>query len=544
MPGCLFLLHPSLQSPANSPFLDSPDSTVTRLLTTLKSRYSPVNCAAWQLSEWSHPDVFDHHGIGGAEASDPPAWLQERLATLAPETEVIIASDPTLGLAVCESLAPWRCQVWALENFDDSRVHSLLRMLKPPHPRCSLFVDWPFLQQLGASAVETVDTAAISRHLTSLASMAGEMIHARAYGVPGESPVADLLIGGSQLPAAELSLANDFALHLARESGPHNWIVMAPKRGVPSLPEEARASGQRFILWSDEDSTPRADTFIDARRLLHGLRLPQPPETTLDSFNQEPMVDATIGYWVRLAYFIDCAQRLSSHRRLDVGCLAESLLQREECGPQPDAAEAAIRRAQDFGLLQILDDDQCRLNANHPAARFAVEVPDRILRLLNQMLQRMPWVSFKLLRSVLAREQWLGGAAYGLDEPQIDDWINFLIRDGALSMSKEPNLVAPEFPVTALRINPVHALTGAPPQVETGMVNLARERAILAVDHFLQRQHKPWMSMGALRRALDRLGRDELQDVLRALQIRRRPHHRALSKPAARSADNRMPAAL
>jgi hypothetical protein len=160
----------------------------------------------------------------------------------------------------------------------------------------------------------------------------------------------------------------------------------------------------------------------------------------------------------------------------------------------------------------------CRPNPDHPVSRAAVEVPDRCLRLLHQMLQKMPWVSFKLLRSVLRRDQWLGRPPYRLDEASIDEWLNFLIHDGAITMTKEPNLVNPDYPVTALRLNDKHPLSRAVATEAVEGTRLAAERAILAVDHFLTRQRKPWMSMTALRRCLDGMVREELQEVLQALQ--------------------------
>jgi hypothetical protein len=160
----------------------------------------------------------------------------------------------------------------------------------------------------------------------------------------------------------------------------------------------------------------------------------------------------------------------------------------------------------------------CRLNREHPSGRAAVEVPDRTMRLLFQMLQKMPWVSFKLLRSVLMREQWLGGPPHQLDEQAIDEWINFLVQDGSILMTKEPNAENPDFPVTALRLNAEHVLAKFIVQEAMQGTRLAAERAILAVDHFVIRTRKPWMAMSALRRSLDALGRDELQEVLQGLQ--------------------------
>jgi hypothetical protein len=160
----------------------------------------------------------------------------------------------------------------------------------------------------------------------------------------------------------------------------------------------------------------------------------------------------------------------------------------------------------------------CRPNPEHPLVRAATGVPDRCLRLLHQMLQKIPWVSFKLLRNVLAREQWLGGPPLQLDGAGIDEWLNFLIHDGAIRMTKEPNLVNPDYPVTALRLNQEHPLSRVVVVEATEGIRLAAERAILAVDHFMTRNRKPWMAMGALRRSLEAMGREELQAVLQGLQ--------------------------
>src|SRR5262249_16760865 len=160
----------------------------------------------------------------------------------------------------------------------------------------------------------------------------------------------------------------------------------------------------------------------------------------------------------------------------------------------------------------------CRLNRASPAVRAALDVPDKAMRLLFQMLQKMPWVSFKLLRSVLSREQWLGGPPFDLDEASIDEWINFLVQAGAITMAKEPNAENPDFPVTALRLDPEHPMSREIVRQAVDGNRLAAERAILAVDHFLIRSRKPWMAMSALRRNLENLGKDELQQVLQGLQ--------------------------
>src|SRR6185369_3776912 len=89
---------------------------------------------------------------------------------------------------------------------------------------------------------------------------------------------------------------------------------------------------------------------------------------------------------------------------------------------------------------------------------------------------------------------------------------------GAIMMAKEPNAENPDFPVTALRLNPEHPMGREIVRQAVDGNRLAAERAILAVDHFLIRSRKPWMAMSALRRNLENLGKDELQQVLQGLQ--------------------------
>jgi hypothetical protein len=232
--------------------------------------------------------------------------------------------------------------------------------------------------------------------------------------------------------------------------------------------------------------------------------------------------------WVRMGYLLEKVLRENHWSKIAFKRLAAHLANFEEFGPTPANSMMWLNRAKAEAILiteqeahradPTIKVTTCRLNRDHPFGRAAIEVPDRSMRLLFQMLQKMPWVSFKLLRSVLMREQWLGGPPHQLDEAAIDEWINFLVKDGAILMTKEPNAENPDFPVTALRLNAEHTLAKAIVQEAMEGSRLAAERALLAVDHFLIRTRKPWMAMSALRRSLDTLGRDELQEVLQGLQ--------------------------
>ena len=238
--------------------------------------------------------------------------------------------------------------------------------------------------------------------------------------------------------------------------------------------------------------------------------------------------DSRLDSWVRLGYYTEKMLRENRWTKIAFKRLSSGLAELEEFGPTPANSMMWLNRAKAEGILVTEQEAHradptikvttCRLNRAAPSVRAALEVPDKVMRLLFQMLQKMPWVSFKLLRSVLSREQWLGGPPFELDEAAIDEWINFLVQDGAIAMAKEPNAENPDFPVTALRLNPEHPMAREIVRQAVDGNRLAAERAILTVDHFLIRSRKPWMAMSALRRNLESLGKDELQQVLQGLQ--------------------------
>jgi hypothetical protein len=378
---------------------------------------------------------------------------------------------------------------------------------------------------------------------------------------------------------AEAALRSDLWALLEEPAPPKTWIVVSHAAWLPNLFRRARDRGIRVLLWpgsadqvpslaraeadgsvplswalrsegwAQESEMGSADGSAPApsgRELSPTSRTSRRPDGQAngaadgardgdrDLPDEESPNGKTRGTggrldpWVRLVYHVEGALRRNAGGRVAFQTLAGALAELEDFGPTPANALMWLDQARAEGLL-LADEEphpgghearvpRCRPNLEHPVARLAVEAPDRCLRLLNQMLQKMPWVSFKLLRSVLLREQWLGGPPLRLDEEGVDEWLNFLIQDEALSMTKEPNLVNPEHPVTALRLNEEH------PRVRTVVAEgikgtrLAVERAILAVDHFLTRNRKPWMSISALRRALEDLPREELQEVLQGLQ--------------------------
>lgn len=395
--------------------------------------------------------------------------------------------------------------------------------------------------------------------LLRAAELVGSVLVARVWE-PG-SRVGDLLHGGvpHQAPGGPLTL-----LQSPEWADLHTWVLASHASWVGEAVRLGHEQGIRVLLWAPDPqrvapagaaaadsfaacgdvlelspstrpalpvSAPpvSADVRIERHTVSRGAPPEDPPEDLRPTLPLQTLSEsARLSPWVRLMYHVECIQRRTGSSRAALRDLASALAEVDEFGPTAANAAMWLNRARVEGLLVADPEDASRgevgrpplfrPNLEHPVCRAAVEVPDRCLRLLFQMLQKIPWVSFKLLRSVLLREQWLGGPPYRLEEPVIDEWLNFLIHQGAIRMTKEPNLVNPDYPVTALRLNDEHPLSRSVVTDATESTRLAAERAILAVDHFLTRNRKPWMAMGALRRALDGMGRDELQAVLQGLQ--------------------------
>jgi len=434
-----------------------------------------------------------------------------------------------------------------------------------------LFVDGRHLQAALPLLPQPADPQTILARLVSSAALVGSVVTARVYEL--EDQPSPLELAGwtpawphERLPGAREDLRADLWELLDSAHAPQTWIVVSNAAWLPDFMQAAQARRFRVLWWSASEAhaPPLVRAEADGWSLLSAVLAPAtaptlgaeeparaatireerplavagaaPATDTLDgpvrgdsSVLQEPVVPGPrLGPWIRLVYHTECVLRRHQWSRIAFRKLGGMLAELEEFGPTPANALLWLNRAKAEGMLGVEQEAHradpalrvttCRPNPEHPISRAAVDVPDRVLRLLCQMLHKMPWVSFKLLRSVLLREQWLGGAPYELDETGVDEWLNFLIRDGAITMTKEPNAENPDYPVTALRINEEHPLSRTVVAEAIQDSRLAAERAILAVDHFLRRNRKPWMAMSALRRSLESIGREELHEVLQGLQ--------------------------
>jgi hypothetical protein len=434
-----------------------------------------------------------------------------------------------------------------------------------------LFVDWRHivagLERHGLSLPISI----IREGLIRTAELVGAVVIARLYGpwegfpsveiggISTSLSLPDPVEAGDARREGEERLRSDLWGLLDDPHAPRTWIVVSDAVWLPNLICRAHGRGIRVLLWPadgeqihrqvraeadgfagllsvlnlQEGSRDRQTGFAPAAQAERRQRSGHGGETAFVS-GMAGLPDSSVSpaarldAWIRLIYQIQCVLRRNSWSRIALRKLAGELAELEEFGPTSANALMWLNRAKAEGMLLVEQEAHrsdpanrvtiCRPNLDHPVCRTAIEVPDRCLRLLRQMLQKMPWVSFKLLRSVLLRDRWLGGLPCDLDETGVDDWLNFLIQEGVLSMTKEPNIENPEYPVTALRLNTEHPLSqGVAAEAAEG-ARLAAQRAILTIDHFMTRQRKPWMAMSALRRGLDGMSRDEIQTVLEGLQ--------------------------
>ncbi|MGV3725057.1 MAG: hypothetical protein ACO1SX_29505 [Actinomycetota bacterium] len=527
-------------------------------------RHLSVRCPRYAAYAWSNPGdpitsaVLARWGLRPSGEWAGAETVAGLLAAHPNVNRLILAMD---HVRACEILAETGSQIEEIEVWtpdgegegpDSQRVRALADVLhlSTTHP-VGLFIDWESAQGADGNA----DPQQLAQECLRRAELVGAVVTARVYGrggvfdqagvVPDAVPAA-FLEGGAEWASGASLLQADLRALLDDPRAPRSWIVVSDAAWVGDLLRSAHRRGIRVALWApreeqlpvevraDADACVALETVVGSRFQRDGVAL---RSITVDSdtlsireavLPESAHIGARLGPWLRLIYHTECILRQSGNARLPVRTLAASLAELEEFGPTPVNAMEWINLARADGALLLEPEwrrDEvsarvtlCRTNSEHPLVQMAVAVPDRCLRLLNQMLQKIPWVSFKVLRNVLLREQWLGGPPFHLDGAGIDEWLNFLIQDGAMRMTKEPNLVNPDYPVTALRLNQEHPLSGGVVAEAVEGTRLAAERAILAVDHFMIRNRKPWMAMGALRRALETMGREELQAVLQGLQ--------------------------
>ncbi len=155
-------------------------------------------------------------------------------------------------------------------------------------------------------------------------------------------------------------------------------------------------------------------------------------------------------------------------------------------------------------------------NREHPTTRTALTVATRIARLLQEMQARFPFVAFSYFNRTLVTDPVI--SEMNLSEQDCRNWLNYLVREGAITVAKEDNPVNPQFKVSTLKLNAGHALARMALQPGSTPNEEMRLRVVLTLDHYLTRKGTPWMPMSTLRSRLERFGRMVMEQVLSELQ--------------------------
>jgi hypothetical protein len=476
----------------------------------------------WDPGEAAGPPYvsgFRRWGLDLVAAPWDPDVAADLVAAHCPSALLVLAMGARRAedVALRCRAAPEEVEVWSPGREPGSLAAREVLGLDTQH-RVALLVAGSLLGPPGSERATAIHA------LLRLAEMVGLVTHASLHDSGGARDLVD----GSEVEPGDLRAAAEALLEAP--DAPDTLILVAGGPWVAQLSRRARARGARLLLWHLGDPPPlearlSADGVADVAWALPaggGASLPLLPRARVPKADSGPDVEVLPqGYeltsWARLAFAIG----RGGEGALSTRTLAVRLAAQGEFGPAEEDARSWLLRAEAHGILTVRETaagSEIRLVPEHPACRAAREVPERSIRLLARMLRKIPWVSFKLLRSVLIREQWLGAPPYGLTEEGVDAWLNFLIAEGVLQVSREPNRVNPEHPVTALRLAELDPLVRAVVRGLDETAGLVAERVLLAVDHFLIRQHKPWMALSVLRRQLAEVGREELQEVLGALQ--------------------------
>lgn len=283
---------------------------------------------------------------------------------------------------------------------------------------------------------------------------------------------------------------------ISADPGRADFLLLASGPYLGDLAGEVQEAGSRFFLFTlpgcglEEDAARR----IDGAFPLPSVPVPTPAACRTD-LHAAPPARLRVG---------DGARRMTAPPSFEIGeglgpalqMLVEGLQQGEM---DPDAVSPSSPAQTD------------------PALAGVIAISEQIIRILNEMLGKMPWVSYTLLRGVLSREQRLGGPPYNLAPAQVDEWLNFLIKQRLFLATRETNPVPPGYPVTAIHFNPEHPLTAALlTEAERGR-QLLTERIVLTIDEFTGRTGKPWMSMAAIYRSLEYVTRESLKETIEML---------------------------
>lgn len=367
-----------------------------------------------------------------------------------------------------------------------------------------------------------IDYALLARALRKRAEAGGRLL-TEAHAFADFDRLPDLPASGGRPISCMIAFSNErFVIHNAPDAGVEGAAAAIADEGsrlraLPSPP------GVLVIAGADSRELGGKAEIVDPRELLSSA---EPAAGA--SHGRESRTESGMGPGPLLTIPLKLALILES------GGLAWVPFRRlmQELTTEPalfagqELAKEAINAAISEGILLKSNIPNPRVpgtttsalepNREHPMTQAALSIATRIVRLLEEMQGRFPFVAFSYFNRSLTGDPTICELA--LSELECRDWLNHLVRENAIIVSKEDNPVNPQFKVSTLKLNPSHPMARMALQPGSTPTDEMRMHVILTLDHYLTRKGTPWMPMSTLRTKLEHFGRMVMEQALSELQ--------------------------
>lgn len=338
---------------------------------------------------------------------------------------------------------------------------------------------------------------------------------------------------------ADMLMAEEGNRLLKTSKSPAVFVIASGDKGFYSLVQGVKGLKKRAIVWGVEGATSRElidlagdGNFVYIHDFIEfSSSTPVPATPSMSDFSEDKFfgssLESEMGPIPRYIVPLKVITLMEGgglswipFRKLMQDLSLDTIL-----FPFPESAREAINLAIDEGTLlknslpnprvpgsMTTTLEPCRGNS---AVQTALNIVTRIITLLKNMQNRMPFVAFSYFSRSLSSDPTI--CNLNLTEIDSRNWLNYLIREDAIQVSKEDNPTNPEFRVSTIRLNPNHPLTQAISCDISASSEEFQVRIILTLDHYLTQKGTPWIPMSSLRTKLERFGRLLMEQAISEL---------------------------
>lgn len=543
-------------------------------------------------------DAFAEEGYDIVEGGDTREVTREIMLNLMQQQEpgetpavvVLVTGDSTFVRDVTEVGLAAEVRLWLPpvpdEDLPDSvATLTLEELLDMQTMTVALFIDLENVTISLRNQGYVVDPATIARSFLETAQQYGQIRESYAYAdwqrlppmidATGRVVTADAqrifemhgietryLVNVSGKNTADMRIVEHIRDLLEREPPAHFVLATGDRDFLPIITTLC-SRGFEVTVWGVDGSTSPALSRVAPVEYIQNFvplirRADQPSDhVPSDVVNHAvaPPLDAfeasRPSLWTKLALIADDLLRRNDWKWVSQARLAAELSRFREFGHDETESRVVLSQAMALGVIlreRIANPnpnypDQftwaCRPNSEHIVVAAARLVPARILAILKFHLTRMPYVAFSYLSLGMARDSELTVPWLQLDADGRAQWINFLISEGWIVLSKRPHHRNPSDLVSALTL-PTSAqeptdlvdlrpdsIATVPPAIDSAvqsdearqhLLDDMRRRMVVSIDSFTTRSQLSWAPVITLRQRLLPFGREEAEYVLRASQ--------------------------